>query len=155
MSKLGKGICKSCGHEFQKRSYNHTFCDICRNKKDGVNKRFQFNRWLLFFRDDFRCVYCGRSSIEDGVKLCVEHVKKEYTVENNKLDRLVTSCTSCNCQKWGKTLSPEIIERIRVRNIELTKDLPDRQVEKMEQGFARYYNEERKRIFRERRNWKK
>lgn len=55
-------------------------------------------RFEIFTRDKFRCIYCGRSSI-DGAKLVVDHIipasKGGLTIDEN----LATSCHECNMGK--------------------------------------------------------
>lgn len=80
----------------------------------------------IFERDEFRCIYCGKSSIEDGVKLTVDHVKALIKGGNEDIINLITACLSCNAQKSEKELSDEVIERIkdviRKRNLNLSEE---------------------------------
>lgn len=59
-------------------------------------------RYDIFSRDNFRCQICG-SSVEDGVKLHVDHIipvsKGGKTIPNN----LRTLCDRCNLGKSNKT----------------------------------------------------
>ena len=56
--------CKTCDRSFEPEHHNSVYCSIkCRankptNKSNGL-------RWKVLLRDEFRCVYCGMSSIED------------------------------------------------------------------------------------------
>lgn len=56
-------------------------------------------RYEILKRDQFRCVLCGRSAAEDGVKLHVDHfipvARGGLTIENN----LRTLCQDCNLGK--------------------------------------------------------
>jgi 5-methylcytosine-specific restriction endonuclease McrA len=56
-------------------------------------------RFKVFKRDGFRCIYCGQSSIEDGVKLHIDHIKPVSKGGTSKLENLVTACAGCNGEK--------------------------------------------------------
>lgn len=81
------------------------FCETCLKKhrdyepeikeSKGLRKRFQ-----ILMRDKFRCVYCGRSPREDGVKLEVDHVHPKSKGGTDDMENLVTACWECN---QGKT----------------------------------------------------
>lgn len=53
-------------------------------------------RFKVLARDGFRCVYCGRSPSEDGVKLEVDHVFPKSKGGTDSMDNLVTACWECN-----------------------------------------------------------
>lgn len=53
-------------------------------------------RFKVLERDGFRCVYCGRSPIEDGVKLEVDHVYPKSKGGSDSMENLVTACWECN-----------------------------------------------------------
>lgn len=60
----------------------------------------------IFKRDDFRCVYCGKSNTQD---LTIDHVVPKSRGGRDKWDNVVTACKRCNNQKadltleeWGK-----------------------------------------------------
>lgn len=108
--------CDSCGNEFYNRSGSQRFCSAnCR-----INEVYK-GKYYLFLRDEFRCIYCGKSSIEDKKQLQPEHViPKEKGGEDIAIN-LVTSCVDCNLQKRNNTIENEIfkriIEEIEKRNI--------------------------------------
>lgn len=100
-------------------------CDGCKNlywkrkSKEYQDKRgntFYKLRFKLFERDNFRCVYCGRSPIEDGVVLEVEHINPRNGTSpewnNTQLKELVTACKDCNIGKRDRKLSLPIIKRL-------------------------------------------
>jgi hypothetical protein len=80
-------------------------------------------RFKIFQRDGFRCVYCGRSSTDDGVKLQVDHLKPLANGGGSSRENLVTACADCNLEKRGtplpEGLQEEIANRIKQRNEEL------------------------------------
>ena len=53
-------------------------------------------RFRVLMRDKFRCVYCGRSPREDGVKLEVDHVHPKSKGGSDTMDNLVAACRDCN-----------------------------------------------------------
>lgn len=68
--------------------------------------------FIIYSRDNFTCIYCGRSSIEDGIKLRLDHIFPRKEGGNDRAINLVTSCVQCNLQKSAKILPDEILERI-------------------------------------------
>ena len=115
--KKKKYKCKDCGSTFLSFKKNISYCSgECR--ANGISR----NRQLIHSRDRFRCSYCGRSSISDGVKLHLDHVIPRSKGGKDTADNLITSCESCNCSKHA-TLYPddvvvELIEEIKKRNKE-------------------------------------
>lgn len=74
--------------------------------------RSSIPNFLIYERDNFQCVYCGKSSIEDGVKLHVDHVYPRSKDGGDDKYNLVTSCQSCNNQKSGFVMSNKNIMRV-------------------------------------------
>jgi hypothetical protein len=56
-------------------------------------------RLLVFWRDHFNCVYCGKSRMTDGAQLHLDHVVPVSHGGTFTFDNLVTACAMCN---WGK-----------------------------------------------------
>ncbi len=52
----------------------------------------------IFKRDNFRCVVCGRG-IEDGVELCVDHIKPKDRGGTNTIENGQTLCMEHNLMK--------------------------------------------------------
>lgn len=84
-------------------------------------------RWTVFARDGFACRYCGRQAGQDGVVLEVDHVVSVADGGDNRMDNLVTACTSCNGGKSAKSLpagpapsAKEVQDRIARRRAELS-----------------------------------
>lgn len=71
-----------------------------RGKRRGISKSLRMD---IFERDGFRCQYCGRT-IQDGIKLHVDHKVAVANGGTNDIDNLVTSCDECNCGKSDKEL---------------------------------------------------
>lgn len=78
-----------CSKEIQKMKY------LQRKKKTTFH---------IFARDNFTCVYCGKNSYEDNIKLIVEHIYPRIKGGQNDIDNLITACSICNNQKGHKML---------------------------------------------------
>lgn len=115
-----KRECKYCGKEFETNRPLNVYCSVeCRikngsEKGSAKEKKVKFN---IFIKDNFTCVYCGRNSFEDKVKLHIDHLIPRAKGGSDKINNLVTSCQSCNNSKKDKLLSKEIIEKIKKRKI--------------------------------------
>lgn len=59
-------------------------------------------RWSVLTRDNFKCLYCGRSA-NDGAILEVDHRLPVAEGGTNDITNLVTACDKCNSGK-GKTV---------------------------------------------------
>ena len=110
--------CEVCGTMFRTTSKQHKYCgNDCR--KVAVKKQlseYMLKRQDIFLRDGYRCVYCGKSSIEDNVKLHLEHIYPINKGGKSDLRNLTTSCEECNLHKKNNVLPYDIIERIWLRN---------------------------------------
>ena len=60
-------------------------------------------RFDVFYRDKFRCRYCG-ISVDDGAVLHADHVTPRSKGGADDIDNLVTACLNCNLGKSDKTL---------------------------------------------------
>lgn len=77
------------GGIFNRQKYNEA-----RRTASNFTKR-KWVRELVFKRDNYRCVFCGRSD-----HLTVDHIKSVYTYGDvGGTDNLQTLCRSCNCGK--------------------------------------------------------
>lgn len=130
---FGKSTCKYCGNEFVKKGANKIYCtrdcaELFKQleiaKRQHSKKRL---RYLIFCRDKFTCIYCGKSSIEDGVKLNMDHIIPYSIDKNNSIDNLITSCKECNLQKSNYILPEDIKVRIQAvvdeRNLKIDSKL--------------------------------
>lgn len=87
----------------------HKFCSAeCRIAYNAPG----LSVWRVFERDDFRCVYCGASSVEDGVKLHADHILPASKGGLSVAGNLVTACGRRNVAKLDRILSPELICRL-------------------------------------------
>lgn len=72
-------------------------------------------RWAIYYRDDFACVYCGRTA-----RLSIDHVKPCENGGCNDASNLVTCCLSCNSSKQGVS-ARKWYARLRERGIDTEK----------------------------------
>ena len=61
-------------------------------------------RKKIFERDDYTCVYCGKSLWKNGIKLEVDHIIPISKGGTDDIDNLTTSCRKCNREKSGKLI---------------------------------------------------
>lgn len=134
-------ICPICGEESSVYRSQVT-CKRCRDDISFYEKETrQRSRYTIFERDDFKCVYCGRSSIEDGAKLQIDHVIPYSETKDNSIYNVVTACEECNMSKNIRTLSPDVYARIIERNIKLNKKISDKTAKLIEETFDNMYLE--------------
>jgi 5-methylcytosine-specific restriction endonuclease McrA len=74
------------------------------DRKDSRNIR-RSTRVKIMARDSFRCVFCGRSPDEDGVKLEVDHIVPVAKGGSRHENNLQTLCYDCNRGKGAKIIS--------------------------------------------------
>jgi hypothetical protein len=100
-------ICEFCKKSFIPRNSIQIFCSKeCCNNKQGIGYIY------IFERDNFRCIYCGKSSIEDGVKLHLDHVFPKSKGGTSQSKNLVTACELCNLMKYNRVFSDQTESRI-------------------------------------------
>ena len=58
-------------------------------------------RYLVMNRDGFRCVLCGASPKEDGVRLEADHIIPRWLHGRTTYENLRTLCRGCNQGKGG------------------------------------------------------
>ncbi len=103
--------CLKCGTRFTANVPNHRYCSrecaVANNLSLAVRDQYR-----IFERDSFRCVYCGRSSIEHGAVLHVDHIHPRSDGGDKSAGNLVTSCKTCNTSKRNRKLRSDIKSRI-------------------------------------------
>ena len=74
-----------------------------KHKKESAeyqrSKMNQSLRYEVMRRDGFRCVLCGRSAMEDHVRLHVDHIRPVSKGGKTELSNLRTLCQDCNLGK--------------------------------------------------------
>lgn len=69
----------------------------------GTRKAFtKSERFEIFKRDGFRCVYCGSTPVQSALR--VDHVVPVSEGGTNKHSNLVTACFDCNAGKAARLL---------------------------------------------------
>lgn len=66
------------------------------------------NRWEVFARDGYRCVYCGE--VQEPDNLSVDHVQPRMRGGDGSPGNLVTACRGCNARKGGRSLPQFLAE---------------------------------------------
>jgi len=86
-----------CAQSYKKKQYH----DIHELQGIGIGTWAKL-RWTILSRDMFQCQYCGRTPVNHGVALHVDHIVPRNSGGTDAQDNLVTSCEDCN---WGKGTS--------------------------------------------------
>lgn len=112
--------CSYCKIDFMPHSHNQKYCNSDCQKKSWNDVYVFKNKsvFSIFHRDNFTCIYCGKSSIIDGIKLEIEHIKPVVNGGKNDIDNLITTCQSCNAAKKDIELNEDAFKMIY---LELTK----------------------------------
>jgi len=142
----GKKIkCANCGRDFTRKAYNAVYCTArCRGiaqtikdraikEKRKLSKNYYFD---ILQRDKFRCVYCGKNPIDDGVKLVIDHVFPRNKGGKSNIYNLVTSCQLCNSVKVDKLFPEELIIEIWSKAYDRSKSI---NYEEIENDFKKRY----------------
>lgn len=131
--------CLTCGKEVE-RNENARFCHECSQERPIIYREVkEVGSWVIFSRDEFRCAYCGKSSIEDGVRLVLDHIIPYVDSKDNTVYNLVTSCFECNMHKGAMRLPQAVYERIIKRNIERNHGISKEKQQELNELFEKYY----------------
>lgn len=142
--KINGKLCLQCNGRFIATSNSHILCSKqCRLEYTNNHRKeseHQKNDFLIFARDNFTCIYCGKSSLTDGVKLEAEHIYPIAEGGSGRIFNLITSCAECNGGKKTAVLSENIILRLweiaEERNKKLFMTKTYKQLEKHFMGIA-------------------
>lgn len=110
-----KSTQKYCNEECQKKASN--LRDKKRRIKNiikGTGGAYLRLRFKILNRDNFTCQYCGRT-VEDGIKLEIDHIHPESKGGKTTIDNLIVSCNLCNIGKFDVLLSLKSKEHIKNR----------------------------------------
>lgn len=144
--KIGeKFICPTCGEETIRKGSRTKRCRHCA-ELEQIKKReiMTRSRFTIYERDDFKCVYCGSSPIEDGVKLVLDHIIAHRYSEDNSIYNLITACDGCNFHKGERYLTKEVYDRIIKRNIERNKGITPEKIEEINKFMHEYFSAEKR-----------
>lgn len=109
--------CGMCGGVFTPPSHRQKYCSPeC--SELACWQQANRGKFRILERDGFRCVYCGRTSYEDAVKLHLDHIVPKSNGGADTAGNLVTACQDCNLEKRDRLLKePEwILAELRERN---------------------------------------
>jgi len=103
--------CELCKKEFipirDAQKYCSKGCGSLGGKIESEkNKKIKY--FDIFKRDKFRCVYCGKTPKDDGVKLVIDHVFPIINGGEGEFFNLVTACYECNSNKGGLPFSIQL-----------------------------------------------
>lgn len=127
--------CENCKEKFLVPSRKNDSVKYCSEKCRIVNtKRYGTYPYVIFYRDNFRCRYCGRKPI-DGIKLTIDHVYPQSEGGGNDLLNLVTSCQRCNSHKNATLWDEKLIKQIWRKNYKLNEEIESKSYDKMRKEF--------------------
>lgn len=110
--------CPVCEKDF---TYNHTSTpDKIHCSKECIKQKHRNkyaeeigrNRFVIFERDSFKCIYCGKTTEEYETELTVDHIIAQANGGQDIAENLITSCKSCNSAKQDFPMSDESTEFI-------------------------------------------
>jgi len=134
------GICEICGKEFTATYSRQRVHKECIKERELRKKeRIEYSKFTIFQRDDFKCVYCGRSPIENGVMLVLDHIISYADTKDNSIYNLITCCYECNIAKGAWGLSKEVYERIIQRNIKKNKGISMKKQIELNDFFDKWF----------------
>lgn len=87
----------------------------------GMNWIRQSKRLAIYLRDGLACCYCG-ASVEDGVKLTLDHLKPHSKGGSNAETNLVTCCLKCNSSRGNRSVAKFAAAVAEYANHGLTAD---------------------------------
>lgn len=133
--------CIDCGEMGTPWSYGAKLCDKCKEKRKKAESNKKAARYSIFERDGFKCIYCGASPIEDGAKLCIEHIVPKSKGGNNTAYNTVTACWECNKVKGVKELTEDTYNRILIELVKRNDIISDENLVIIRQIFDIIYPE--------------
>jgi 5-methylcytosine-specific restriction endonuclease McrA len=102
-------VCLVCSAEFPITRTDRIYCSENCKKRIADHRRRQRRKQLgtsshsrlglrfsILARDGFKCYWCGRSPVEDGVKLAVDHKVPRAHGGTDDPSNLVSACQDCN-----------------------------------------------------------
>lgn len=134
--------CLRCKKEFIPNTFNQVYCCKECNKatyEEKYYKNKEITYFQIFKRDNFRCIYCGKSVFKYNIELVIDHIEPRKNGIDNNVINLVTSCRECNKYKSHIPLSSEIVEEIK---LEILKKTLEHKLEyaKIKDYFDKQYN---------------
>ena len=81
-----------------KNNIYNKYGEVDVNKIENVRRISGKTRLDVFERDDYRCQMCGRT-VDDGIKLHIDHIIPFSKGGSNEIDNLQVLCHECNLAK--------------------------------------------------------
>ena len=69
----------------------------------GMNWITQVKRLSIYLRDGVSCAYCSQS-VEDGVRLTLDHILPHSMNGSNHETNLITCCSVCNSSRGNRSV---------------------------------------------------
>lgn len=105
------GQCDDCsGYEPPPKIYRG-------RKKQAPSGKWHSLRFTTLTKDEFTCRYCGRTPLEDKIKLHVDHIVPRTKGGGNEGENLVTACNNCNLGKSDVLLEQRLEQKIKERKV--------------------------------------
>lgn len=99
------GICYQCRDEYKMNGGN------------AFVNGWMVLRFLVLARDEFTCRYCGRTPLEDKVKLECDHIIPRNKGGKDERDNLITACEDCNRGKTDVLLERSLRTKLQQRKM--------------------------------------
>lgn len=128
-------MCEYCGETYIGHPQSKYCSDKCRTLA-FVNPDY----YSVFYRDHFRCRYCGRTPA-DGIKLTIDHVYPEAHGGSEDKINLVTACKRCNSYKGETVWDEKRIKEIWWQNKKLREKTESKSYEEIKKEFKNEYPE--------------
>jgi len=92
-----------------------------RRKVGAPSYKVRFSRMNVFFRDGFRCMYCGISA--PASQLTLDHVIPRSRGGQTEWTNILTACNPCNASKGNRTLEQAGLRPVRMPHVPKTLPL--------------------------------
>lgn len=139
-----KDPCPICRTHFVSKYHEGTRCSTCLAAQRLREKEEQKSaRYSIYLRDEFKCVYCGASPIEDGIKLVLDHITPYCISQDSTMYNLVTCCDKCNMVKGATPLPIEIYERVIQRTVKRNKGISPEKQEQVNKIMSTYFDDKK------------
>lgn len=106
LDKYGARKCITCGNPYASSDKRRLWCS------PSCAPGSAQGRFIILERDDFQCIYCGKSSIEDRAELHVDHIVPKSKGGPDRSSNLVTTCKRCNLEKTNRLMPEHLIQRV-------------------------------------------
>ncbi len=126
-------ICEFCGEKIEKIEVSKYCSKTC-----GKMAQIDPDYFHVFYRDHFRCRYCGRTPA-DNVKLTIDHVYPKSKGGGSGKINLVTTCQHCNSRKSDRVWPKDRIKEVMLQNRRLQSEAKELNYEEILAEFKDEY----------------